>query len=162
MHDDMVELLPLWWWERRWWSSTWWGCKPCMRTCGKMFKSWGREQEERKVRCTGEWFDLNLGKTAFTFPLSCGYTALRELKATNKINSHWLCHVVHWRYTTLTNKSTRSPTPHHIFSVPNLLTTRLTTFSKAQLIGLCVAPLLYQCLSLDTYVYHNYNLQKAC
>lgn len=55
----------------------------CLRAEG------GREREERRVRCTGECgFDLNVGKTASTFPMSCSYTALRELRATNKINSY--------------------------------------------------------------------------
>lgn len=55
--------------------------------------------------------------------------------------------------------------PNTFYSVLSfliLLKSRLNTFQGAEVIGVCVVALFYHCLSLDMYVYHNSNLQKAC
>lgn len=45
----------------------------------------GGDEGRKKEGSTGEWFDLDAGKTVFVFLLSRSYKVLGELKA-NKIN----------------------------------------------------------------------------
>lgn len=171
MRVDMVMLLWLWRWRwRRLWWWWWWVVKQHLVAANLVWGHVGRRLRAEGGR--GKWDVLvSVGLTSvwvkqrshFQWALPAAAIKPRESSGLkNKINSYWLHHVMHWG--DIPNKSTWTLTILRTlfsFLIPSNEQVNYLPRRK-EVIGLCVVAPLYHCLSLDMYVYHNYNLQKAC